>query len=83
LELTVHSTHCRYHLRGIIYYAAEHFTARVITGSGMVWYHDGLLTGQSLVYENSTNVIPHDDVILKNFHSQDFFIFINRNIFLT
>jgi hypothetical protein len=30
----------------------------------MVWYHDGLLTGQSLVYENSTNVIPHDDVIL-------------------
>ncbi|KAF8230308.1 hypothetical protein L208DRAFT_1282563, partial [Tricholoma matsutake] len=53
-----------YYLRGIIYYVAEHFTAQVITGSGMVWYHDGLLTGWSLVYENCTNVIPHDDAIL-------------------
>ena len=54
LELTSSNICQRYDLRGVIYYAADHFTVQVIMGSGMVWYHDGLLTGWSLVYENMT-----------------------------
>ncbi|KAF8237138.1 hypothetical protein L208DRAFT_1248708, partial [Tricholoma matsutake] len=54
-----------YNLRGVIYYAADHFTVWVITGSGMVWYHDGLLTGQSLVYESmAPNLITHENAII-------------------
>ena len=43
----------RYSLRGIIYFENNHFTERVITSSGMVWFHDGMFTGPSLLYENS------------------------------
>ena len=42
----------RYILRGVIYFDNEHFTERVVTSSGMIWYHDGIFTGRSLVYES-------------------------------
>ena len=42
----------RYVLRGVIYFANQHFTERVITSTGMIWYHDGIFTGPSLVYES-------------------------------
>jgi len=42
----------RYVLRGIIYFNNQHFTERVVTSTGMIWYHDGLFTGRSLVYES-------------------------------
>jgi Helitron helicase-like domain at N-terminus/PIF1-like helicase len=41
----------RYSLRGIIYFKNGHFTERVITRTGMVWFHDGMFTGRSLLYE--------------------------------
>ena len=41
-----------YNLRGIIYYDNQHFTERVVTSTGMIWYHDGIFTGRSLVYES-------------------------------
>jgi Helitron helicase-like domain at N-terminus/PIF1-like helicase len=40
-----------YNLRGIVYYNNQHFTSRFVTGTGMIWFHDGLLTGTSLIYE--------------------------------
>jgi hypothetical protein len=40
----------RYILRGVIYIANQHFTELIVTGSGLVWYHDGMFTGRSLVY---------------------------------
>ena len=65
LELTSSNICQRYDLRGVIYYAADHFTVQVIMGSGMVWYHDGLLTGHSLVYESmAPNLLPHENVIV-------------------
>ena len=42
----------RYILRGVIYFDNEHFTERVVTSSGMIWYHNGIFTGRSLVYES-------------------------------
>jgi hypothetical protein len=37
LELTSGDVCQRYHLRGVIYFATDHFTAQVITNLGMVW----------------------------------------------
>ncbi|KAF8229276.1 hypothetical protein L208DRAFT_1287238 [Tricholoma matsutake] len=50
-----------YHLRGLIYYSENHFTAWFFAQSGMVWYHNGLFTGQSLVSEGMMPIeIPHE-----------------------
>jgi PIF1-like helicase/Helitron helicase-like domain at N-terminus len=48
----------QYVLRGVVYFANQHFTEHIITGSGMVWYHDGMYTGNSLIYvsQNCTAV---------------------------
>ena len=54
-----------YMLRGMIYFAAEHFTAHLITHSGLVQFHDGLFTDCSLVYKASTPaLVPVRDLIL-------------------
>jgi hypothetical protein len=36
-------------LRGIIYHGGFHFTSRIISQTGKVWYHDGMETGQDCV----------------------------------
>jgi hypothetical protein len=46
------NTNISYNLRGIIYYNNHHFTERVVTSTGMIWFHDGIFTGRSLVYES-------------------------------
>jgi PIF1-like helicase len=55
----------QYVLRGAIYFANQHFTEHIITGSGMVWYHDGMFTGNSLVYvsQNCTAVTAEGAVM--------------------
>ncbi|KAJ7452026.1 hypothetical protein FB451DRAFT_1051022, partial [Mycena latifolia] len=40
-------------LRGVIYYGAAHFTARIITAGGVMWFHDGLATGKSTVRQGT------------------------------
>jgi hypothetical protein len=32
------------HLRGIVYHGMSHFTSRIITVDGKIWYHDGCVT---------------------------------------
>ena len=51
LWITCDETRVSYNLRGIIYYKDQHFTSRFITGTGMIWFHNGILTGSSLIYE--------------------------------
>lgn len=53
LELTSQDVHQKYHLRGVIYFMVNHFTVWLITSLGMMWYHNGIFTGQSLVYEST------------------------------
>lgn len=55
LQVACQGSQISYHLRGVIYFDNQHFTERVITNTGLVWYHDGMFTGSSLVY-NSNNV---------------------------
>ena len=42
-----------YKLCGIVYFGDSHFTARVIYNNGMIWFHDGLETGHTLLYEGT------------------------------
>ena len=51
LWISCGETRVCYNLRGIIYYKDQHFTSRFVTGTGMIWFHDGMLTGSSLIYE--------------------------------
>ena len=51
--IEINNQECVYKLHGIVYYGDSHFTARVISNSDMVWYHDGIATGRSLLYEGT------------------------------
>ena len=42
-----------YRLRGIIYFGHHHFTSRFVSHHEVVWYHDGLVTGSSLINEGT------------------------------
>jgi len=50
--ISCENTRVCYVLRGVVYFNNGHFTERVVTSSGMTWYHDGIFTGRSLVYES-------------------------------
>jgi hypothetical protein len=52
-RLLINNEECIYGLQGIVYYGDSHFTARVVSKNGMVWFHDGIATGQSLLYEGT------------------------------
>ncbi len=49
----VNNEEFKYEIRGIVYYGDSHFTSRVVTNNGMIWFHDGIPTCQSLLYEGT------------------------------
>ena len=51
----INNAEISYRLCGIIYFGNSHFTSRVIYDNGMVWFHDGIETGQKLIYEGILN----------------------------
>ena len=38
-------------LRGLIYYGGNHFTSRLVTNKGKVWFHDRITTGNSVILQ--------------------------------
>ena len=40
-----------YQLPGVIYFGGQHFVACLIEQDTTVWYHDGMVTGQNMIYE--------------------------------
>ena len=71
LWISCQNTRARYSLRGIIYFENNHFTERVITNTGMVWFHDGMFTGRSLLYENNNLTAIGRDHAIMAFYSRD------------
>ena len=71
LWISSQNTRARYSLRGIIYFENNHFTERVITNTGMVWFHDGMFTGRSLLYENNNLTAIGRDHAVMAFYSRD------------
>jgi len=61
LQITCTNSRIPYNLRGVVYFSDEHFTARVITNAGTVWFHDGMLTGSSLLYESQNLATVYTD----------------------
>jgi hypothetical protein len=47
INLPVGNSAHRYAIRGVIYLAKQHFTARLVKPNGALWYHDGILTGST------------------------------------
>ena len=43
----------KYRLCGIIYYGSFHFTSRIITTHGDIWYNDGMVTKEKCSYEGN------------------------------
>ena len=50
-----------YNLKGVIYYANQHFTAHVVTSTSQTWFHDGMFTGNSLLYDSQAAGSVHND----------------------
>jgi hypothetical protein len=48
---TVDGDDVTYKLRGVMYHLDNHFTSRIVSESGHVWYHDGIETGKQMVAE--------------------------------
>ena len=50
-----------FNLRGVIYFSQNHFTSRIITQSGQVWFHDGITLQHSMRYEGllDTELCPN------------------------
>ena len=51
---TIRST---YILRGVIYFGEYHYTSRLVNEVGMAWFHDGIATGDSVVYEGNVKIL--------------------------
>ncbi|KAF9455434.1 hypothetical protein BDZ94DRAFT_1351343, partial [Collybia nuda] len=56
-----------YKLKGIIYFANEHFTCRIIQSDGTVWFHDGITTGRFLTRDGNIG----DSINLSSSRTQD------------
>jgi hypothetical protein len=62
-EICVHIVVCvngeqiQYSLAGIVYFGHEHFTCRIISRAGWVWFHDGITTGHSMINEGHVNTV--------------------------
>jgi hypothetical protein len=47
--------HYLFKLKGVIYFSQNHFTSRIITQSGQIWFHDGMTLQHSMRYEGLLN----------------------------
>ncbi|KAF8333781.1 hypothetical protein F5887DRAFT_893062 [Amanita rubescens] len=57
--VTIDNEEHRYVLRGIIYFSNYHFTSRIIYENGMTWFHDGIATGDNLIYDGMIDTISN------------------------
>ena len=48
------------YLRGIIYLGAFHFTSRIISVKGNMWYHDRITTGRRCVNDGHLQIVSNE-----------------------
>jgi hypothetical protein len=61
INITANTSHATYTLRGVIHYTLNHFTAHIVLASG-TWFHDGIVTGQSLAWQPLQQ--QHQDTVI-------------------
>ena len=49
-------------LRGIIYHGENHFSSRIISSDGTIWYNDGIETGKNSIEDGHLSTISYEDL---------------------
>ena len=50
-------------IRGIIYFGGFHFTSRIVTQEGVVWFHDGIATRRQMQKVGNLSSIPNSEIL--------------------
>src|SRR5882762_10029565 len=64
-------------LKGIVYAGDFHYTSRVCA-KGLVWFHDGMVTGRSCTYEGKLNVFTDSDLSVCNGKTSSLIIYAQK-----
>jgi len=62
MKIAVGSSDKTYYIRGIIYFGGFHFTSRIVTHDGFVWFHDGIATGHHSQVDGRLSDISNSDL---------------------
>ncbi|KAF8237409.1 hypothetical protein L208DRAFT_1247768 [Tricholoma matsutake] len=57
LQINYNGAASVYLLRGVIYYANQHFTAHFLNTTGDTWHHDGMARGGALTLERPSQAL--------------------------
>jgi hypothetical protein len=55
MKVNIEGSSVVFTLKGIIYFGGYHFTCRMITSDGHIWFHDGISTGSRSQYVGKTS----------------------------
>ena len=50
------------YLKGIVYYGEYHFTSRIITKDGKIWFNDGIETGGKSIEEGHLSTMTDENL---------------------
>jgi len=64
-------------LKGIVYAGDFHYTSR-ICANGVVWFHDGMVTGRSCTYEGKLNAFTDSDLSVCNGKTSSLIIYAQK-----
>ena len=52
-NVNINEQNITYVLSGVIYFSNYHFISRIVNKSGLIWFHDGITTGNDVIYEGT------------------------------
>ena len=70
IKIKVNNTNTFLYLKGIVYYGENHFTSRIITKDGKIWFNDGITTGGKSIEEGHLSTMT--DKNLRKCKGKDF-----------
>lgn len=62
IQFVVNGGSATLHLKGIIYYEENHFTCRIISADGQMWYHDGLVNQGACIEDGKLEGTSGDEL---------------------
>ncbi|KAK7059908.1 hypothetical protein R3P38DRAFT_2759269 [Favolaschia claudopus] len=57
IQLLVEGQTVTYSLRGVIYSGKKHFTCRIVSSDGSIWFNDGIETGRQSLFEGVMSAV--------------------------
>ena len=62
IKIKVANKTCVLTLKGIVYYGDNHFTSRIVTSNGSVWFNDGITTGRNSIEEGQLSMMSDQEL---------------------